>query len=261
MVTTQWRIWDGANQELRGPWIDILSTDGWENIPGFRGEDLRVPGVDGAIWRPNKPRDVKEFELPVVIFGVDRTTGLVTTSPPQHIRDNLDHLFRLLNPILTQVQIRKVISTDPEREILCQLADGADVGPYQRNPLTRAIVLRFTATIPYWRTIPALAPASPPTFNPGGNAPVTDAVITFTGGSTPRLTNTSTGDWIELSGSIGSPVTVDVGARTVTQGGISALNLFTRLRRRWMIFRPVTNNLTLTGGGSVSIDAYTKWHS
>lgn len=261
-MTTAWRIFDGtADNELRGPWIDILTTQSWETLPRVRGTDLRLPGVDGAVYRPEKPRDVKDFEIPLVVFPVDRTTGLVTTTAYQHMQENLDFLFGKAAPVGSQATVRKQVDALPVREILAELVDGVDVGPYRENPTTRALVLRWSAAIPYWRELPILASGSPPTYNPGGNAPVTDAVITFTGGTDPRLTNNTTGDWIELSGTLASPVVVDVGARTVTQGGSPVLDLFSRNLRRWMTFRPAANSLTLTGGGSVSIAGYRKWYN
>lgn len=260
MTTTAIRIYDGSNNELRGPAFDVPTVQGWENVSGYRGSDLLIPGVDGALHRPDKPRAAKDFEIPLVVFGVDRVTGLVSTSPAQHVRDNLDWLLGLAIPVGAQASIRKVLDVDPAREILAELADGVDVGPYGASPVARALVLRFRASTPYWRELPALAAGSPPTYTPGGNAPVTDAVLTFTGGSPARLTNNTTGDWVELS-SATPAVTVDVGARTVVQSGSSALDLFTRNRRRWMTFVPGSNSLTLTGGGTVSIAAYRKWHT
>lgn len=84
------------------------------------------------------------------------------------------------------------------------------------------------------------------TMTVGGNRSVYDAVLVFAGDGT--FTHSGLGWAIEVTGSAGA-VTVDLGARTVTEGGSPALN---RIRRTpaagqgqvWGWFTPGSNSVT-----------------
>jgi hypothetical protein len=74
-----------------------------------------------------------------------------------------------------------------------------------------------------------------------GNREIYDAVLVFAGDGT--FTHSDLGWSIEVTGS-GAPVTVDLGARTVIEGGSDAVNRIRRDNRDWGWFVPGTNNVT-----------------
>jgi hypothetical protein len=74
-----------------------------------------------------------------------------------------------------------------------------------------------------------------------GNREVYDAVLVFAGDGT--FTHDDLGWSIEVTGS-GAPVTVDLGARTVTEGAAIARNRIRRDSRKWGWFVPGANNVT-----------------
>lgn len=75
----------------------------------------------------------------------------------------------------------------------------------------------------------------------GGTVNVYDAVLVFSGDGT--FTHSTLGWTLEIAGS-GGPVTVDLGNRTVTEGGNPAEELLIRNNANWGWFTPGTNSVT-----------------
>jgi len=91
-----------------------------------------------------------------------------------------------------------------------------------------------------------------------GDASTSRVTVRFSGGSTSqRLTNTTTGGWIQYTGSTSTAVDVDVRAfkalqsTTVRTGNITFSS--PDGTRPWLTLRPGVNTLTLTGGGSCTV--------
>lgn len=126
----------------------------------------------------------------------------------------------------------------------------------------RTISVPLESPFPYWKqggqedtdTI-----TTSDTMTIGGNVAVYDAVLVFAGDGT--FTHSDLGWAIEVTGS-GGAVTVDLGARTVTEGGNPALN---RIRRTpvsgagqvWGWFPVGTNNVT--SDVSVTVTWRSSW--
>ena len=79
------------------------------------------------------------------------------------------------------------------------------------------------------------------TMTVGGTQDVYDAVLVFAGDGT--FTHSGLGWNIEVTGS-GGAVTVDLGARTVTEGGNPAPNRIRRSNADWGWFEPGSNSVT-----------------
>ncbi len=77
-----------------------------------------------------------------------------------------------------------------------------------------------------------------------------------------RLTNTTTGDWIELNtDTTTNAVTVDLSgdAVTVTQSGSDVDSVMTAVNP-WLIeLQPGSNSFTLSGTGSATFTGRDKW--
>ncbi len=95
----------------------------------------------------------------------------------------------------------------------------------------RRIDVTIEYPYPYWHLgDPVGRPsASSHVFTPGGGAEIWDMVYVFEGDGV--LEHVESGDTITVAGS-SSAVTVDVGARTITQAGVPARNL-ARFNRPW----------------------------
>lgn len=254
---TQWTV---GSLALRDAAIDIIDTSGWEGFPGRRGSNIEIPGVTGSFFVRDKPYPERSFSLALVVFPWD-STGAVTTTPGQHIQTNIDTLFDELTANVL-ISVQKSVDAGPTREALCEVVNTIDVGPYGSHPYARAFVVQFNVPDAFWRELPQITGEGPPSTTPGGNAPVHDPVVTLNGGTDTRLTNTTNGDWVEITGALGgTPVIIDVGARTVTQGGTPIKDRFRTNNRRWFTLFTATNNLSVSGGGTASIDYYRKWVS
>ena len=116
------------------------------------------------------------------------------------------------------------------------------------------------AVSPFWREQTQRTSVNPiSSITIDGDAHVADAVYTFTGGTTPVLTNNTNGDVITLTDSPGaSDVIVDVGARTIKRAGADWDANFEPNKQRWMRLEPGVNSMSLTGAGSVTVDLYEK---
>lgn len=258
MSLTTWRINSIGLNDLR---FNIGSVDGWDSYPERRGSNIEIPFRDGSIAQPDKFYREKDFALSVIIMP-NNTTGAVTHTNGRraHIRENLDILMgELYSTSLIAVQRDEPAYPGAGTVTYESLCEVVDVIPVTGSvgPLARQMIIRFRMPIPFWRVLPEKTGQGTPSVSNGGNAPVTDMVITFTGGTNPLLTNTTTSETILITDAMATPVIVDVGARTVTQGGSPADGLITPGTDNWMKFIPGTNNLTL-GSGSVSIDFYDK---
>ncbi len=114
---------------------------------------------------------------------------------------------------------------------------------------------------PFWRG-QARTGLTSPTITFGGNAPITDAVVDLTGGTNTRLTHTASGSYIQIDGALpAGGVRVDIGAGTCVKitGGTDYSNYLTVADPWWIEFDPGGNAVSVSGGGSVSVDGYDKW--
>lgn len=119
-----------------------------------------------------------------------------------------------------------------------------DPAPILQPRAIRAITVPMDSPNPYWReggqeSSDTISGADTMSF--GGNRSVYDAVLVFAGDGT--FTHDDEGWSIEVTGS-GGAVTVDLGNRTVTEGGNPAANRIRRSHRDWGWFPPGTNNVT-----------------
>lgn len=246
-----------------------LRTYGWEvqelgrTLPARRGENWTVPGVDGESYVSGKPWAAGAIDLRLIVRAVNATTGAVTTTSSEHLEDNLDTVLGLLTGDRASLRTRTIQSDgttgNPTREALIEVLEEVDVkasGPYNRE-----MVVRCHMATPFWRELPELTSENiVGTYDAGGNAPITDAALTFSSGTDMRLTNNTNGDWVEFAGSAGT-TTLDLSGPVPTVTGTLSLADMTRKRRRIFRLEPGTNSIALTGGGSVASDHYTKWHS
>jgi hypothetical protein len=123
------------------------------------------------------------------------------------------------------------------------------------------ILLPCTTLDPFWReTVQRTAVNPIATITLGGDSPVSDAVYTFTGGTTPKLTHDDTGDFIQVDSPGATPIVVDLLQGIITQGGTPVPGKLLDSNRQYLMeLLPGVNNMSLTGAGSVAVDLYEKW--
>lgn len=214
-------------------WSNVL---GW---PGVAGEVIQVNGRPGGQLTGDLLARPRFFNLNLRFtrFGpVDFT--LVEPTPQEQLVANTDDFLTLLT---TPNQLLELDMPDGSSRFLraSALDPTSIIQPRRERSANFAMVGSH-----YWR---AGGNQSTDTINGadtmvvGGNAPVYDAVLVFSGDGT--FTH-NTLDWeLEITGST-SAVTVDLGNRTVTQAGSPAPNLLRRDRRDWGWFVPGNNSVT-----------------
>lgn len=89
-----------------------------------------------------------------------------------------------------------------------------------------------------------------------GDAPTTQVKVQFSAGSgAQRLTNTTTGDYVQFTGSTSTLVELNVADFTATQSGSNVVGAVRSgtASYYWLRLVPGRNDFTLTGGGSVRL--------
>lgn len=117
---------------------------------------------------------------------------------------------------------------------------------------------------PFWysttdTTIAAFATTASPSIP--GDVQTRRATLTFSGSTNQRLTNNTTGEWVQIVGNAGTPTVVDLENFTATRASVSKDGEVTHNGSfdDWLTFMPGTNSLTLTGGGTVSAVVRGAW--
>ena len=255
-MNTLWRI---KGDDVRTLAINVLDARGWDSYAGKRGGDYVVPFRHGERFISGKSYATKHLGLRFLVMDTDDTGAVVhAQGRPGHLRENLDLLMGLFTSH-QQISVEREITGMPVREALVE-ADQVVVVDTVGGDSLRVVEATFKLATPFWRELPEVTGAGPPTLTNDGNAPIGDAVLTYAGAGVIRLTNSTSGTWLEvdLTGG-GSNVEVDVGLRRALQGSTRVDGLLNMNTGRWMEFLPGANSLAVTGG-TVTVDYYHKWH-
>lgn len=231
-----------------------LYISDWSEVWGYVGLSGSVAEVAG---RPGgylagdllgRPRFLN-LNLRVTRWGPSNG-GLVEASEAEQLMANTDLFLSLLTTgVLLEVDM-------PDLTSRFLRVNPLDAFNFSQPLKMRDTSVPLVADYPYWQTGGAPDTDSisgADTVTTGGTAPVYNAVLVFAGDGT--LTHA---DWtLEVVGS-SSAVTVDLGARTVTQGGLPAPNLLRRSSRDFAWFDPGANSVT-AAGTTVSVSWRDNW--
>lgn len=217
----------------------LLVTD-WSPLfgtAGITGSALEVSGRPGVLFGGDLLGRGRFFNLPMAITRYGPNFTLTAPDHDEQLVDNTDLFLKLATTPSTYLEVDMPDGTSRFLRVT-----NLDPGYLSQATRVRKISIPFVADWPYWRvggqestdTI-----ASADTITVGGTKPVYDPVLVFAGDGTFEAD-----DWeIEVTGSSGA-VTVDLGARTVTQAGVSASNLIRRTSRDWGWFDVGSNSVT-----------------
>lgn len=242
--------------------IGLESVDGYDQVPGGRVGLYEVAYRHGAFidydhWK--EPRQ-QRFRAYISPYDAD---GAVThaNGTAGHRRENLEALAAALASPSRPITVEKLIPhpTTPtatqtlEAEAICP--GGLEVAGTQLRRAAFTLIHPY----PFWHLTPAVGPVAVPASIDlsDATAPINDMVFVFTGDGRVTYTNPAYGrtstQYIEISGSAGATVTVDVGARTVKEGSSLRYNWLLYNNPRWMEWAPGgTINLTTTGSVTVT---------
>ena len=240
---------------------DLGGLDPFEHCTAFRvvtegmaareGTLFRVPGLHGEQLHPNRLFEGHNIIIDTVLRYTDGDDVVThVNGAAGHVYENLSALKgvfgKTIGPItLTRMNPDGVLGGDEFRIFLNQIQ------PVEANgDVDHQFIWTARAVRPFWEsTTLDSSSLSTGNFNPGGDAPVDDAIITITGNGT--IENATTGTRIRTVGASGS-VVVDCGARTVKVGGNNRDEWLEVGDERWLHFEAGVNNaLTVTGTSSI----------
>ena len=102
---------DGVNLSTLA-WNIRNRSAGW-SVPGKTGENVRVPGRDGAFWTPNKTFDEGHLTLNMWAVGTYPDGSLpITEDGRKKVRENLDKLTALFANSRRLLNLRQITGTD-----------------------------------------------------------------------------------------------------------------------------------------------------
>lgn len=234
--------------DLRTKAINLRTVDGWDAFPGLRGAGLVYPYRTGEDISGRKFYQGRDINLSFEVFPRNASGG-VTTSPAEHLQDNLDTLMGLFHNSTGTVTITRTMPDATTRTAAVRVLGAAQV-VQGTSALSRIVVFRCRMGHPFWRGASGQVTATGNLTN-NGNAPIVDAIVTF--GTAGTLTHSGLGVSLTATGAC----IVDIGAWTVTQGGSPADNLLSYDEPWWMLFEPGVNALVITG--TVTVDYYEAW--
>lgn len=236
--------------DLRTLGYNIQVVDGWDSFPHARMGASQYPYRHGEILTDEVFYDAKDISLGMVVLPTD-ANGLVTTSPLQHLQDNIDLLFGIFGA----AGMGSLIRTMPDltqREAVVKVIDTFEVT--EQSKQARAFVVRARMPIPFWRELPQITGQSvsgSTVVTNNGNAPVQDFQITFAGAGS--LTNSDNGDVLTAT----AACVLDMREWNIESGGLPVDNRLTP-NAPWLFrLRAGANNLV--GTGTVSLSYYHSW--
>lgn len=197
---------------------------GLRGIGGKRRQPVYAASRDGSVPSGELYAEEKRLPLQITIGPWDEDAASDHPDGPiGHLQENLDALETIFGKS-GLIDLRQIVPhRDGDIEIQAWgLVDKAVV--VSGDPGRWSMLVELILQWPYWHELPQVtrASATSHSFTTGGTAPIADMVATFAGDGI--LTYAAGGSILEIAGSSGA-VVVDVGRRTVTQGGVPARGL------------------------------------
>jgi hypothetical protein len=261
----------------------ITTADGLQNTPGVLGDDIVLPGLDGAVevfgafGQQRRPDSIGQITFDMWLQGVDPTTGLI----PGGSRTELEYFARW--DTLVRMFHRRRVTIDhirPDatiRRAIAHLLPGQSITPSRErsSPWFGRFKATFAIPAAHWTDTSTITTGQQSlttgsTLNlsafSGATAPCTELTVTFGSGNNPLL-STSWGH-IGWNGVIASGRQLSIDTATGTTGpgsgtpwtpGYDALT-FAPGPRLFEIdpSEALSAILTHTGGGTMTVEVSGK---
>lgn len=251
MAVTGWSL---AGQSLRTPGWEILDVDGWDTYPVWEGGDVNVANMHGRVINTRRFAGPRSISIPMIILPYDPTTGAQSSAPEVHLQQNVETLLGLLYGHHSELTIVRTMPDTSTRTITGEVRQAI---PITGRGGARLLDIELECAYPFWHgaALSDLGNSGSFTVTNNGNAPIADAVFTFSTAAT--LTHDDTGDVFEILS--GTNTVVDAGARTIQRASVDVDNDF-KLGDSgyWIELLPGDNDFTLSAG-TVDITGYHGW--
>jgi hypothetical protein len=229
---------------------NLLTWNGLLGQPGRQGRNYRSLGSDGTQRRSSKDYDERLITLELVAYDRD-DTGTITSPDGAcgELFDNIDMVGGLLDAAGEAFILERDLPDGSTRWIAAEVLTASS---WRRGPVfgpgatSYAITVFATAHYPFWQsdTLHEQVVSGAINISNAGNARISNMELVYAGDAV--LTHVDSGDTLEVAGSSGA-VTVDVGAKSVTEGGTPAGGLLIPSRRYWMRWGTGTVALNRSG--------------
>lgn len=235
--------------------IRILSPN--EQVPGKRGENVMVPGLDGRVYR-NKTLEQRVISLAMFVKG----------SAGSALQSNIEGLKALFSLPGLATLSRTVAGRTAAWTIDAEVANVVEFVPISH--LAYNIVVEFTCPSPFWEGAAYTVTESGITSSPAtfvavnnGNAYNEYVTLEISGGIVnPKVT---VGDWwVQYAGTVtaGTALQIDCTNFVAYKGAADVTGNITHGGGvRWLRMMPGSNTVSLTGSslGTVAVTlAYTE---
>jgi hypothetical protein len=234
-------LFDGTDIKTAG----VQSIEVWDGVlstPSVRGDDEHVPLMDGDLY-VDKPFDAHQIGIGLVLSAGSKTL----------FNDTFRTLRRLVKVDGTVTLTRRLSYTAGNEEHTCTARYVSGLDPTLSSAMAvgrLVLVMKNLGGLWYGPAVTIGTGASTVT----GDVRTRKLTVTFTGGTNPTLTNTTTGEALTWTGAVGgTPVVVDVGNLSASQGGTDVSAGLSWTKTFPLTLRAGSNTLSLAGGGSVSV--------
>lgn len=220
----------------------------WEGVHDTapqRGQLLTYPGLDGET-NVDQPFGPTILGLGLLLRGGStQVTGF---------NDQYRTLRRLCKPGRT-VTLTKTLNYTGGDESVTATAKLRSMTPSQLTPADYLVAVEFSILSGVWygSAVTASLSNGSNSVTGQGDTRTHRMTITLTGGTSPNLLNGVGGHSVHFSGSMGSPVVIDVEAGTAMQGATDVSQYLTWSKTQLFRINAGVQTIVLSGGGSASI--------
>jgi len=229
----------------------VQTLDGLIGTPPMLQRDYVIPGRTGSVaakpWAGARP----------LTFG-----GIVTGATRSAYQTNLRALASLCFNGGDTVEIKRVL--DVTGGTLTTVGTARYVGGLESvNELAHnvgRVAIEFSLLTGFFYdedyTDEGIAPAASFSLDIPGDATTSEVRVQFSGGSgAQKLTNNTTSDYVQYTGTTSTAVVLDAANFTATQGGSSVVSGVEAgtASYYWMRLQPGVNSFTYTGNGDVRV--------
>lgn len=178
-----------------GVWCQLEDASGMLRGAALRTAGIQVPGIHGEALNVLQTFDAGAVVLPLIVFGVDRTTGVTSGDGVAQLRDNVAYLSRLA--AASVVTIDHDFGDGVVRRAVGRMRQDPFEGErLMSTPPAVRVALAFTIPGAFWQDVDAVStPVYALTSNSeqtltafaGATAPMDELVILFGPGLNPQL--------------------------------------------------------------------------
>lgn len=222
-----------------------------EAMGGKDDTDIKVPGMEGELFIPGKLWESGDLILSTWLKYADEDDDIVhTDGSAGHVYENFSELKRILRGGSGQVLLARTAPHIGEMEILVESIDHPSMGDAHFHYLWT-----MKANKPFWQGVDAVTVSAGGSHTPAGDGVIDDMIVEFGGDGKAQIGT----EYVEVLGSTGSGIEVDVGRRTIKQAGLNVDKWLRVGSEKWLRLRGGEASTVTFTGSVTGFDYFPKW--